>query len=176
MKKDLASAHLLAAEQNDLDHYKEILKSFVESKAAEAAEKEAAKEAARAAKKATKKATPKKSKAVADADGDVDMADASGEPDDEELEVAESEKPVKSKKRKPEEYAEVNLFSISVYAVADINVDPTASRLRKETQDNYQAEYPENKRHSYPKICQGFCSQIVEAEDQESHPKSRRNS
>lgn len=105
MKKDLAQAHTLAAEQNDLDYFKEILQNFVEARAAEAA----AKEAAKAAKKAAKKATPKKSKVIADADGDVDMADASGEPDEEGLEVTESEKPPKSKKRKPEEDAEVIL-------------------------------------------------------------------
>lgn len=115
MRKDLAAAHQLAANENSLDYYKAILQSFVEQKAAEAeakAAETAAKEAARAAKKA-KKATPKKSKAV-DADGDVDM-DAIGEPDDEELNVAGSdEKPTKSKKRKPEDDAETPQRSDSV--------------------------------------------------------------
>ncbi|TVY17945.1 PWWP domain-containing protein 3 [Lachnellula arida] len=103
-RKDLVAAHQLAAEQHDLDYFKEILKNFVEARAAEAV----AKEAARAAK-AAKKSTPKKSKAVVDADGDVDMEDATGDPDNEELDVAGSEKPAKptkSKKRKPEDDAE----------------------------------------------------------------------
>jgi hypothetical protein len=106
----LVAAHQLAAEQRDLDYFKEILKNFVEARAAEAAAKEAARIAKKeekaqkaAAAAAAKKSTPKKPKAIADSDGDIDMAEATA--DDGELDV---EKPAKSKKRKPEEDAEVN--------------------------------------------------------------------
>jgi len=145
-RKDLVAAHQLAAEQHDLDYFKEILKNFVEARAAEAA----AKEAARAAKKAekaekaaaAKKSTPKKSKAAADSDGDIDMVGALGEPDDGELDVAGPEKPAKSKKRKPEEDAEVNRLYELFQLNAEINSDSTANRLRQEAEDHYQAEYP----------------------------------
>lgn len=131
MRKDLAAAHQLAAEQHDLDYFKEILKNFVEARAAEAA----AKEAARAAKKASKKATPKKSKAIPDADGDIDMADAIGEPDDEELDVTGSEKPAKSKKRKPEDDAEVNISPQATSLTTDVDIDSTANRFGQEAQN-----------------------------------------
>ncbi|TVY25011.1 PWWP domain-containing protein [Lachnellula hyalina] len=103
-RKDLVAAHQLAAEQHDLDYFKQILKNFVEARAAEAA----AKEAFRAAK-AAKKSTPKKAKVIVDVDGDVDMEDATGEPENEELDVAGSvkpAKPTKSKKRKSDDDAE----------------------------------------------------------------------
>ncbi|TVY49333.1 PWWP domain-containing protein [Lachnellula occidentalis] len=105
-RKDLVAAHQLAAEQHDLDYFKQILQNFVEARAAEAASKEAVRAA-----KAAKKSTPKKSKVIVDTDGDVDMDDATGEPDNEELDVAGSEKPAKpkkSKKRKPEDDAETS--------------------------------------------------------------------
>ncbi|TVY81825.1 PWWP domain-containing protein [Lachnellula suecica] len=100
--KPLAAAHVLAAEQHDLDYYKDILQQFQEARAADLAAKEAAKEAkaeAKKAEKAAKKATPKK-KAPADVDGDLDMPDATGEPDDDQLDVAGTEKPKNGKKRK----------------------------------------------------------------------------
>jgi hypothetical protein len=53
VKKDLYAAHQLAAEQHDLDYFKDVLKIFIEMKEAERAKKEADK----AAKKA-KKAAP----------------------------------------------------------------------------------------------------------------------
>lgn len=101
MRKDLKAAFELAAEQNPIEHYKDVLQKFEEELIAqeEAIEearraKEAAKEAAREAKEA---ATPKKGKkAKAKANEDEDMADADG-----------SAKP-KSKKRKADEEANVS--------------------------------------------------------------------
>lgn len=117
-----------------MDYFKEILKNFVEARAAEAV----AKEAARAAK-AAKKSTPKKSKAIVDADGDVDMEDATGDPDNEELDVAGSEKPAKptkSKKRKPEDDAEVDQPHKLFYFNANINPDSTTNRIGQEAKDH----------------------------------------
>jgi ATPase subunit of ABC transporter with duplicated ATPase domains len=113
MRKDLAAAHILAAEQHDLDFYKEILKNFMEARAAELEAKEAAKAAKKAekAEKAEKASKPKrKSKAPVDedAEGDVEMADAPGEEvDDEDIEEATSEKKNK-KKRKASDDGEVS--------------------------------------------------------------------
>lgn len=110
--KALVAAYVLAAEQHDLDYFKDILRNFVEQKA-EAAAAEAAELAAKEAKKleqaAKKKSTPKKPKPVADADGDgdVDMADVTGEPDDEGLDVPKKSAKKASAKRKPEDDAEV---------------------------------------------------------------------
>ncbi|KAI5466669.1 hypothetical protein BGZ63DRAFT_4417 [Mariannaea sp. PMI_226] len=83
MRKDLKEAFQLAAENNPLEHYKEILNKFHEELIAQ---EEARREAA---------ATPKKSKKgkAKAADEDVDMADA----DD------MDEKPKPSKKRKAED-------------------------------------------------------------------------
>lgn len=100
VRKDLYAAHQLAAEKHDLDYFKQILKSFMEQRAADLQAKEAAKEAAKAAKKASK--TKKQSKAAAQEDGDIEMADAPAEADSEGAEAA-GDKPKKSKKRKAEE-------------------------------------------------------------------------
>lgn len=85
MRKDLKEAFELAAENNPIEHYKDILKSFQEELIAQ---EEARREAAATPKKAKKG----KAKAV---DEDVEM-------DDFEVEVDVEEKP-KSKKRKAEE-------------------------------------------------------------------------
>ncbi|KAI1488165.1 hypothetical protein F5X96DRAFT_105181 [Biscogniauxia mediterranea] len=90
MRKDLQSAHQLAAEQNDLDYYKNVLREFEEQRLAKLEAKN------------NKKKTPKKggkaSEAAADEDGDIEMADA-----EEGGEGETSEKKSKSKKRKAEE-------------------------------------------------------------------------
>ncbi|KAI0842059.1 hypothetical protein F5Y06DRAFT_167017 [Hypoxylon sp. FL0890] len=93
MRKDLQNAHLLAAEQNSLEYYKNVLREFEEQRLAKLE-----------AKKAKASKTPKKAKAAevaaADEDEDVEMADA------EEGDEAEPvEKKPKSKKRKAEDDA-----------------------------------------------------------------------
>jgi len=99
MRKDLAAAHQLAAEQHDLQYFKDILNSFMAAREAELQAKEAAK-AEKKAKKAAVKKEKKTPKVVADGDDDdVDMADAPGEVDLEALGMTEVEEP-KSKKRK----------------------------------------------------------------------------
>jgi hypothetical protein len=127
MRKDLAAAHLLAAEQHDLDFYKEILKNFMEARAADLEAKEAAK-AAKKAEKAAKAEKANKSKrkskgpvdddADGDADGDVEMADAPGEPDSEDAEAASSEKKNK-KKRKASDDGEVSFKGQGSTAITD---------------------------------------------------------
>jgi hypothetical protein len=98
MRKDLKAAFELAAEQNPIDHYKELLQMFEEELIAqEQAIEEArrAKEAAKEAKEAAA-ATPKKGKkGKGKANDDEETADGEG-----------SSKP-KSKKRKAEEDANV---------------------------------------------------------------------
>ncbi|CAK7215280.1 hypothetical protein SCUCBS95973_002428 [Sporothrix curviconia] len=91
MRKDLQQAHHLAAENNSLDYYKDLLRQFQE-------EKEEAEEAKRQAAEAKRlaQATPKKVKKAAK-DEDVDMMDV---PEDDD-EAAVSTK--KSKKRKAED-------------------------------------------------------------------------
>lgn len=95
MRKDLQNAHLLAAEQNSLDYYKNVLREFEEQRLAKIEAKKA---------KGTK--TPKKAKAAepepADEDEDVEMADA-----EEGVEAEPAEKKPKSKKRKAEDDANV---------------------------------------------------------------------
>ncbi|KAI5923274.1 hypothetical protein F4810DRAFT_213734 [Camillea tinctor] len=88
MRKDLQSAHQLAAEQNDLNYYKNVLREFEEQRLAKLEAKN------------NKKKTPKKGKApeAIDEDGDIEMADAEEGGEDE-----TSEKKSKSKKRKAEE-------------------------------------------------------------------------
>ncbi|KAI0594332.1 hypothetical protein F4775DRAFT_574303 [Biscogniauxia sp. FL1348] len=90
MRKDLQSAHQLAAEQNDLDYYKNVLREFEEQRLA--------KLEAKNNKKKTPKKASKASEAAADEDGDIEMADA-----EEGGEGETSEKKSKSKKRKAEE-------------------------------------------------------------------------
>ncbi|PMD25162.1 hypothetical protein NA56DRAFT_473079 [Hyaloscypha hepaticicola] len=99
-RKDLAAAHQLAAEQHDLEYFKEILKNFMEAREAERAAKEAAK-AEKKAKKAAAKKEKKPPKIVEDGDDeDIDMADAPGEVDSEAPGMTEVEVVKTSKKRK----------------------------------------------------------------------------
>lgn len=109
MRKDLSAAHTLASEQHDLEYFKEILKNFMEARAAELEAKEAAKAAKKAEKAEKANKVKRKSKAPVDedADGDVEMADAPAEPDSEDAEVASSEKKNK-KKRKASDDGEVS--------------------------------------------------------------------
>lgn len=94
MRKDLQAAHLLAAEQNDLAYYKNVLNEFEEQRIANMEAK------------AAKARTPKKKAAEpADEDGDVEM----GEPD-EEADAEGSEKKSKSKKRKADEENNVSIW------------------------------------------------------------------
>lgn len=88
MRKDLQEAHKLAAENNSLDHYKEVLQKYQE----DLIEKQKAKEA-----KAHSTPAKKSKKAKVENDEDVEMADA-GE---------EGPKDKKAKKRKADENAEV---------------------------------------------------------------------
>ncbi|CAM1507190.1 Fc.00g068310.m01.CDS01 [Cosmosporella sp. VM-42] len=85
MRKDLREAFLLAAENNPVEHYRDMLKKFQEDQIAQ-------EEAKRAAVATPKKSKKGKTKAVED---DLEMADA----DDSLL----PEKPKSSKKRKAEE-------------------------------------------------------------------------
>jgi hypothetical protein len=114
MRKDLAAAHQLAAEQHDLEYFKEILKNFMEAREAERAAKEAAK-AEKKAKKAAAKKEKKTPKMVEEAeDEDVDMADAPGEVDSEAPGMTEIEvKP--SKKRKSTAAAADEVSSLSTH-------------------------------------------------------------
>lgn len=113
MRKDLYAAHQLAAEQHDLDYFKEILTNFMEAHAAALK----AKEEAKAAKKASK--ANKKSKTVetgGDGDEDVEMADVTADLESEGLDGAASgvDKPKKTKKRKAEEAAVSYLYPFPV--------------------------------------------------------------
>ncbi|KAI0135495.1 hypothetical protein F4814DRAFT_444312 [Daldinia grandis] len=94
MRKDLQNAHLLAAEQNSLEYYKNVLREFEEQRLAKLE-----------AKKAKSVKTPKKgakaaeaAAAAADEDGDIEMPDAEEGDDAEPI-----EKKPKSKKRKAED-------------------------------------------------------------------------
>ena len=93
MRKDLQQAHHLAAENNSLDYYKDLLRQFEEEKEAKAEAKRQAAEAKRLAQ-----ATPKKPKKAAK-DEDVDMMDVP-EDDDEEAATVSTKK---NKKRKAED-------------------------------------------------------------------------
>lgn len=74
MRKDLVTAHELAAEHNDLDYYKSILHQFQEEMIKKQEEADA-KAAAAAAAAATPKSSKKKSKAPADDDLEMDDMD-----------------------------------------------------------------------------------------------------
>ncbi|KAK8019675.1 PWWP domain-containing protein [Apiospora arundinis] len=94
MRKDLQQAHILAAEQNNVEYYKGILSDYQQAKLAD----EEAKAAKAAAKKEKTEKKSKKSEATAvDDDEDVEMADAG---DDDDVPV---KKPKSSKKRKADE-------------------------------------------------------------------------
>lgn len=110
MRKPLIDAHQLASQQNSLEHYKGLLQQFAEDQAAKL-QAEEAKAQATPAKKS------RKSKGAADADEDVEMADA-GE---------ESVKEKKTKKRKAEDDAAVS--DLSSFHLKDIILtaaDPSA--------------------------------------------------
>lgn len=112
MRKDLYAAHQLAAEKHSLDYFKDILKNFMEARAAEIE----AKEAAKAAKKANK--AKRKSKTLIDGgdDEDIEMADViESEADGE---ATGTEKPKKTKKRKADEDATVS-FVVANNAVGN---------------------------------------------------------
>ncbi|KAI0851395.1 hypothetical protein F5Y00DRAFT_8486 [Daldinia vernicosa] len=92
MRKDLQNAHLLAAEQNSLEYYKNVLREFEEQRLAKLE-----------AKKAKSVKTPKKGAkaaeaAAVDSDNDIEMPDA-----DEGDDAEPVEKKPKSKKRKAED-------------------------------------------------------------------------
>ena len=80
MRKDLAAAHMLAAERHDLDYFKDILKNFMEARAADIE----AKEAAKAAKKASKAKRKSKPAVGGEEDEDIEMGDAPAEVESEE--------------------------------------------------------------------------------------------
>ena len=120
-RKDLAAAHLLAAEQHDLEFFKEILKNFMEQRAADLEAFEALKAAKKAEKaaKAEKASKPKrKSKAAhdedEDAEGDIDMADAPADLELEDMEPGQGEKKNK-KKRKANDDGEVSYRSSETF-------------------------------------------------------------
>lgn len=111
MRKDLQAAYDLAAENNDLHFYKDVLRRYQE----EQVEKER--------QKAAKAATPKskKSKVVTD-DEDVEMADAADEDDS-------TPPPKKSvKKRKAEDSVEVGRIPSPSVAVHGSNVSQPPQR------------------------------------------------
>lgn len=92
MRKDLAEARRLAAEKHDLEYFKDILKNFMEQRESDRLAKEAA-QAEKKAKKAAKKDRKSTATVVeSDEDGDVEMADAIGEPDTEEAEPSKAKK------------------------------------------------------------------------------------
>ncbi|KFY49092.1 hypothetical protein V495_00740 [Pseudogymnoascus sp. VKM F-4514 (FW-929)] len=89
LSKSLYAAYQLAAENHDLDYFKDVLREF------EASNRRAEKEKEEAAKaKASAKKSKKSKDVVQDEDEDVDMADAGSD------EVEKEEKPKPSKKRK----------------------------------------------------------------------------
>lgn len=96
MRKDLQSAHLLAAEHNDLDYYKNVLREFEEQRLAQLEAK------------AAKTRTPKKKAAepAVDEDGDLEMVEAGEEDED----TAESSKKKKTKKRKADDDHSVSVL------------------------------------------------------------------
>ncbi|KAK0118791.1 hypothetical protein ONS95_007671 [Cadophora gregata] len=101
MRKDLAAARTLAAEQHDLEYFKEILKAFMEAREADKRAKEVIKAEKQAKKAAGKKEKKSAAKAVVeDEDADLEMADAIGEPESDGADVTE---PVKTNKRKAED-------------------------------------------------------------------------
>lgn len=107
MRKDLAAARTLAAEQHDLEYFKEILKAFMEAREADKRAKEALKAEKQAKKAAGKKEKKSAAKAVEeDEDPDLEMADAIGDP---ESDGAEANEPTKTNKRKAEDVSYVFL-------------------------------------------------------------------
>jgi len=107
MRGDIAAARTLAAEQNDLDYFKEILNAFEEARKADKAAKEALKAEKLAEKQAKKAASTKKekkstAKAVEDdEDADIAMPDAIGDPESDGADA--TMEPAKTNKRKAED-------------------------------------------------------------------------
>lgn len=89
MSKSLYAAYQLAAENHDLDHFKNVLRDFEETRRSD---EKAAQEAIKA--KASAKRGKKSKDVVQDEDEDVEMADAGAD------EVEKEDKPKASKKRK----------------------------------------------------------------------------
>ncbi|KAI1828096.1 hypothetical protein F4861DRAFT_490614 [Xylaria intraflava] len=85
MRKDLQSAHELAAKSHNLDYYKDVLREFEEQRLAKNEPKK------------SKPKTPKKSSKPTDEDGDMEMIDVGDEAEE------PSKKKSKSKKRKAED-------------------------------------------------------------------------
>jgi hypothetical protein len=112
MKKDLAAARQLAAEQHDLEYFRDILMQFMEAKEAERLSKEAAKAEKKAKKAAASKKEKKSAKTVTGEDGeeDVEMADAVDEPESDDAEV--EPEAVKPKKRKAEDASTLTRFKM----------------------------------------------------------------
>jgi len=114
MSKSLQAAHTLAAENHNLDYFKDVLREFEENRRAAAEAKEASK--AKAAAKKTKKA-----KDVVDeeeVEEDVEMAD---------VDLEKEEKPKPSKKRKAvteDDETAVSYMSIRRCKFSDNNQTP----------------------------------------------------
>jgi len=114
MSKSLQAAHILAAENHDLDYFKDVLREFEENRRAAAEAKEASKA------KATAKKT-KKAKDVVDeeeVEEDVEMAD---------VDLEKEEKPKPSKKRKAvteDDETAVSYMSIRRCKFSDNNQTP----------------------------------------------------
>ncbi|KAH9220410.1 hypothetical protein DL95DRAFT_329637 [Leptodontidium sp. 2 PMI_412] len=107
MRGDIAAARTLAAEQNDLDYFKDILYAFEEARKADIAAKEALKAEKQAEKQAKKAAAAKKEKKSAakavedDEDANLDMPDAVGDPESDGADA--TIEPPKTNKRKAED-------------------------------------------------------------------------
>ncbi|KAG4427553.1 hypothetical protein IFR05_016964 [Cadophora sp. M221] len=102
MRGDIAEARTLAAEQNDLEYFKDILHAFEDARKADIAAKEALK-AEKQAKKAAAAKKEKKSAAKAveeDDDADIDMPDTGGDPESDGADA--TTEPPKTNKRKAE--------------------------------------------------------------------------
>lgn len=100
--KALAAAYELAAEQHDLDYFKEILTAFMQAREADQAAKEALKAEKQQAKKTpVKKEKKSAAKAVEDDDADLEMADVIGDAESDGADAAVE--PAKTKKRKAED-------------------------------------------------------------------------
>lgn len=107
MRGDIAAARTLAAEQNDLDYFKDILYAFEEARKADIAAKEALKAEKQAEKQAKKAAAAKKEKKSAakavedDEDANLNMPDAVGDPESDGADA--TIEPPKTNKRKAED-------------------------------------------------------------------------
>ncbi len=133
MRKDLYHAHKLAAENHDLDFYKQVLQDFQDQRQAELEAKAAAK-AEKAAKAANK--GKRKSKAAAeveDGDEDVEMEDVAGDEDEGES------KPKSSKKRKAandgDDVTSVSPTDKILGFWLTVIQDPSRSRTNKEAEN-----------------------------------------